>query len=163
MKAQWKYLTKRKQFSNNIYHLHYFVACIVSFASLSCDDNGHSMSGIPMYFVEISVIDSASNERLAGVGVAEMTAETSLNQILQGDSIRPFDQSFAYYYVYGYTKSAIQLTFVFRDNNPHTPDYSKYVAYKYGYKVWNWSKRRDTIFKLDKSGDDSLCIRLVRK
>jgi hypothetical protein len=150
---------------------------LATFALWNCGEGNGSHGADPgdprppiQFVVKVAAIDSATSERLDGVRVAEFTRELRFEQILSGDSIVPFNLP-GYYLVFDVTTDSswwepwtAWLWYEAYYPQIAAPTYSRYVAYKPGYKVWRWSLERDTIYNSVRyPGYDSLCIRLVKK
>ena len=149
---------------------------MVSVSLWSCGEGQHGADpgnpGRPIQFVvKVAAVDSATSERLEGVRVAEFISKRSFEEILSGDSIVPFDQP-GYYINFGFTAGptdwlepwTVRLYYAAYYPQIAAPTYSRFVAYKRGYKIWRWSLERDTVYdSVEYPRYDSLCIRLVKK
>jgi hypothetical protein len=144
-----------------------FVASIVSILAICNSCDSESNTGADGHYLNTSVkitpLDSVSSEFLEGVFVGEMLyrSDTTImfEGLIRGDSLSTDRQ---YYKKWGYPESTRLWWLSYTGFSPDAPDYTRYVAYKRGYKIWKWSRDRDTIFHLD-SQMDSLIIRMVRK
>jgi hypothetical protein len=143
----------------------FLFVCISSCVMISCEvgDASHGTGYHPPYYsVKIFVVDSVASTALENVFVAEMYDGVNLNNIIRGDSldIPMRDQDWPYYFCYTYTDVHGGIFWTWRTDRKHIPNYSQYVAYKHGYKVWTWSQTRDPVYRLSEN-IDSLCIRMV--
>jgi hypothetical protein len=135
-------------------------AAIMILLIISCEERRSGITDDPFYIVDIVVVDSVSGLGLDSVRVVEMKETTTLNQIILSDSTLSFYPD--YYVIGSYTDHKGAIEWLWRDSDQHIPNYSQYVAFKHGYKIWQWADGFHTIHQVYKN-DDSLFIRMVKK
>jgi hypothetical protein len=131
------------------------VFSVITLIVCACDESDHGGPFLyPNVGVSITVIDSLTGSPLNRAFVGEYSYD--MQDILRGDSIT--DSSF-YYKKSGFTSSRM-LSFDYRSSGPDAPDYARYVAYMHGYRLWTYSKNRDTIKTVN--GEQLLTIKMVK-